>query len=73
MTGTPHEWRALEGRQVGLALADGTRIDDCQFVAAPRGNLQRVWVCVDGNDLFLPAEDINDVWESRPRPARRAW
>jgi hypothetical protein len=24
-----HQLRALEGRQVGLALRDGSRIDDC--------------------------------------------
>jgi hypothetical protein len=68
---SPRDLRSLEGRRVGLALADGSRIDDCQFVAAPRGDLRRVWVCVDGNDLFLPAEDINDVWEARPPSARR--
>lgn len=72
MNGTPRDWRSLEGRQVGLALADGSRIDDCQFVAAPRGDVRRVWVCVDGNDLFLAAEEISDVWESPPRPTRRA-
>jgi hypothetical protein len=54
-----------------LALADGSRIDDCQFVAAPRGELRRVWVCVDGNDVFLPAEDINDLWETRVKAGRR--
>jgi hypothetical protein len=63
--------RALEGRRVGLALADGSRIDECQFVSAPRREHQRVWVCVNGTDLFLPPEDINDAWEAPVRTPRR--
>ena len=54
---------ALEGRHVSLALVDGTRIDDCQLVSAPRGTLTRVWIYADGCDRFVPAHQIGDAWE----------
>jgi hypothetical protein len=55
--------RALEGRRVSLALADGSRIDDGQLVSAGRPQLQTIWVFVNGNDTFLPLRDVLDVWE----------
>jgi hypothetical protein len=55
----------LEGQRVSLALGDGSRIDDCHLVAAPRGHADRVWVCASGRDLFLAVEDIADAWPSR--------
>jgi len=63
--------RAFEGRHVGLALQDGSRIDDCQFISAPRGHLDRVWVCIDGADLFLAADEISDAWEASGHDRRR--
>lgn len=63
--------RALEGRRVSVALNDGSRIDDCQLVAGPRGQLDRVWVCVNGGDVFLPLSAIADAWETELRPPRR--
>jgi hypothetical protein len=69
-TSHPVDLRALEGRHVGLALRDGSRIDDCHFVSAPRGDLERVWICVDGDDLFLAADEIRDAWESAGPPRR---
>jgi hypothetical protein len=51
----------LEGRRVGLALDDGSRIDDCQLVFAGR---QRVWVFVNGEDSFLDLTHVTDFWES---------
>jgi hypothetical protein len=75
IAGRPLDFRALEGRHVGLALHDGSRIDDCQFVSGPRGHLDRVWICIDGADLFLAADEISDAWEApggdrRRRPGR---
>jgi hypothetical protein len=58
--------RELEGLLVGLALADGSRIDECRLVAAPRANVSSVWVFSDGGDLFLPRESIRDAWEIMP-------
>jgi hypothetical protein len=51
----------LEGRQVGLALDDGSRIDDCQLVFA---GPQNVWVFVNGEDSFLDLTHVTDFWES---------
>jgi hypothetical protein len=71
--------RALEGRQVGLALRDGSRIDDCQLIAAGRSRPRTVWVFVEGRDTFLRLDQVVDLWEvigdadpgERPREARR--
>jgi hypothetical protein len=51
----------LEGRQVGLSLTDGSRIDDCQLVFAGH---DRVWVFVNGQDTFVSATTVSDFWES---------
>src|SRR5205814_641559 len=42
------EFRKFEGRQVSVALADGSRIDDCSLVSAGRGRADTVWVFVNG-------------------------
>jgi hypothetical protein len=57
--------RSLEGRQVGVALADGSRIDDCQLVFAGRANVTTLWVFSNGADTFVPLPDVLDVWEVR--------
>ena len=58
--------RALEGRQVSLALADGSRIDDCHLVSAGRTHLRTVWVFAHGMDIFVPLANVRDVWETGP-------
>jgi hypothetical protein len=60
----------LEGRQVSLALRDGTRFDDCQLVSAGRGTTATVWLFTNGDDVFVSFDDVIDVWE--PAPAYRA-
>jgi hypothetical protein len=57
--------RSLEGQRVSLALGDGSRIDDCQLVSAPRGQSDRVWLCVGGQDRFVALDDIADAWPAR--------
>lgn len=54
------ELRSLEGRQVSVALADGSRIDDCQLVSA---GMQTLWVFCNGADTFVPLLQILEVWE----------
>lgn len=54
---------ALEGRQVSVALCDGSRIDDCQLVAAPRAGTTTLWLFSNGDDLFVCTGDVVDVWE----------
>jgi hypothetical protein len=65
MTGQQRrELRSLEGRLVHLALADGSRIDDASLVSTTTRTL---WVFLNGEDAFIPLEDVIDVWEcSRP-------
>jgi hypothetical protein len=55
--------RSLEGRQVSLALADGSRIDDCQLVSAGRGHIETLWVFSNGSDTFVPLAAVRDLWE----------
>lgn len=54
----------LEGRQVSVALRNGSRIDDCQLVSAPRARTETVWLFSNGADLFLSVGDLIDVWEA---------
>ena len=53
--------RSFEGRDVCVALADGSRIDDCQLVLAGR---QKLWVFVNGQDAFVRVERVIDFWEA---------
>jgi len=63
--------RQLEGRQVSVALRDGSRIDDCQLVSAGRGNTDTLWL-YGGQDLFVPVGQVIDLWESAPLGHRAA-
>jgi hypothetical protein len=59
--------RQLEGHKVGLALVDGSRIDDADLVSA-RGT--SLWLFSNGEDAFVRADQVVDVWEARVvRPA----
>ncbi|HEX6417467.1 MAG TPA: hypothetical protein VFZ77_03195 [Acidimicrobiales bacterium] len=62
---TPH-LRDLEGREVSLALADGSRLDGVTLVSAGRGRTPTVWVYAGGMDLFVPRTSVVDAWEARP-------
>ena len=64
-TTTSLSLRSLEGHRVSFALVDGSRIDDCELVSAPRSASARVWICENGMDVFLPVASIRDFWESR--------
>lgn len=58
----------LQGRRVSVALADGSRIDDCQLVSAGRHGVPTLWLVDDGADVFIALERVIDVWEA-PDPA----
>ena len=60
---TTQRLHTLEGHQVSVALRDGSRIDDCQLVAAPRAGTVTLWLFSNGCDVFVPARDVTDVWE----------
>jgi hypothetical protein len=64
--------REFEGRHVCVALADGSRIDDCQLVSAGRDRNRSVWLYANGFDVFVPRSDIIAVWEALLRDLRRA-
>jgi hypothetical protein len=57
------EFRAFEGRQVSVALADGSRLDDCSLVSAGRGATKTLWLVIDRIDAFLPMTDVVAIWE----------
>lgn len=56
----------LEGRQVSVALADGSRIDDCQLVSCARRGVATLWLFDNGADRFVPLHHVVDVWEASP-------
>jgi len=58
--------RGLEGHRVSLALADGSRIDDCQLVSSGRNKARNLWLFANGHDTFVAFDDVVDVWEARP-------
>lgn len=66
------ELRKLEGQQVCMALADGSRIDDCSLVSAGRGRAKTIWVYVNGIDAFLQLAEVVTIWEAAPGRARFA-
>jgi len=61
MTGQLRDLVLLEGRRIGIALIDGSRIDDCQLVFADD---HRVWLFEHGSDMFVNASTVCDFWES---------
>ena len=57
--------RDLEGHRVGVALADGSRLDDCQLVSAGRHRAGSLWLYANGVDTFVTMLDVTDLWEVR--------
>ena len=53
----------LEGRRVSVALADGSRLDDCELVSTGHG-AGTLWLFVNGDDVFVPVVDVTDAWEA---------
>ena len=61
--------RQLEGRRVSLALRDGSRIDDSDLVSVPATKSGTVWLFTIGEDRFVPAGEVLEVWEAPAQPA----
>ena len=53
----------LEGHRVNLALTDGSRLDDCELVSSGHGRT-RLWLFVNGSDVFVPMAEVIDAWEA---------
>ena len=64
--------RQWEGRQVSVALADGSRIDDCQLVSAGRSAAGTLWLFTNGADLFVALDDVTATLGSRKFPPYHA-
>jgi len=57
---------AVEGRLVSVALRDGSRLDECNLVSRARNRTGTLWLFVDGEDFFVRADDVIDIWETVP-------
>lgn len=57
--------RELEGREVSLSLADGSRFDAVTLVSAGRGRTPTIWLYDGGIDVFVPRAHVIDAWEDR--------
>jgi hypothetical protein len=64
----PSQLAELEGRQVSVALDDGSRLDDCHLMSAGRKGAPSLWLVAGGDDLFIPLGRVVDVWEA-PDPS----
>jgi hypothetical protein len=61
-----------EGSIVSVALADGSRIDDCDLVSVGRGSAGTLWVFTQGHDVFVALDDVIDVWPTTRMSRSRA-
>ncbi|HEY4410864.1 MAG TPA: hypothetical protein VGO87_13370 [Acidimicrobiia bacterium] len=68
---TARTFQAFEGRQVSVALRNGSRIDDCQLVSAGGVRTGTLWLFSNGLDVFVSAAQVLDVWEA-PATGRAA-
>ena len=55
--------RGLEGHRVSIALANGSRIDDCALISACRGDDDCLWLYSNGADTFVSLAEVTDLWE----------
>jgi hypothetical protein len=60
--------QSLEGQEVSIALADGSRIDAAALMSVGRPDGATVWVYCNGTDVLIPAVDVREVWESSTNP-----
>ena len=64
MAESRNQLAALEGRQVNVALRDGSRIDDCQLVSTGRTRVASIWLFANDTDTFVALDDVTDSWEA---------
>jgi hypothetical protein len=55
--------QSLRGRRVGVALRNGTRIDDCELVSAGRSATATVWLVANGADVLVRREELIAMWK----------
>jgi len=61
---TSRSFQGFEGRQVCVALRNGSRIDDCQLISAGRVCTGTLWLFSNGMDVFVPSRQVLDMWEA---------
>lgn len=64
-------FKPFEGRQICMALRNGSRIDDCQLVSAGRDSTETLWLFSNGMDVFISTGQVLDIWEA-PAAGRAA-
>ncbi len=52
----------LEGLTVHVSLIDGSRLDEVALISARRRTL---WIFANGEDSFLPIDQVIDIWEAQ--------
>jgi hypothetical protein len=56
--------KQLEGHHVGLALADGSLIENWELVSVGGGAPETAWVWnYQGSHAFVPLAQVADFWE----------
>jgi hypothetical protein len=58
----------IEGRQVNVALRDGSRFDDCNLVSSGRSRVDSLWLFCNGQDVFVALDDVVDLFETAGTP-----
>ncbi|MGH2578857.1 MAG: hypothetical protein ACRDG9_14085 [Actinomycetota bacterium] len=61
--------KEFEGRTVGIALRGGERIDECKLISLPLRGAEKFWLWTGAEDIFLPPDQVLDVWEAGPAVA----
>jgi hypothetical protein len=56
----------LQGQTVSVALIDGSRIDEAVLVSVGHARARTIWLFSNGDDVFVPAADVVDLWPSTP-------
>ncbi len=59
---TAQALRNLEGKHIKVQLSDGSLIDDCELISAPRRSRSTLWLFVGGSDRMLALDDVSQVW-----------
>lgn len=63
LIGTQFDVQSFEGRQVNVAMTDGSVMGPVPLVLARRNTL---WVVADGEDTFVPLDRVVNVWDAPP-------
>jgi hypothetical protein len=57
--------RSLQGREVCVALRDGSRLDDHRLMTIDHDGGTTLWLAAADGERFVRVDDVLDVWPSR--------